>query len=142
MMYVETMRGGDESTLRLETGSYLPIATTAVGRAFLCKLSDGERSFLLDNVRKKFPEDWPKLKKGFEAAQKDFADFGYCLSMGDWQSVFHAIGTAARDNISGDVAAYNCGGSAYLVTETALREDVGPRLVGLARSIEVMCGLD
>ena len=142
MVYVETARGGDESTLRLETGSYLPIATTAVGRAFLCKLAESERALLLDHVRKKHLEDWPEIKKGFESAQKDFADFGYCLSMGEWQSVFHAVGTATRDNSSGDVAAYNCGGSSYLVTEARLREDVGPRLVGLARSIEVICGVD
>ncbi|MCF8467984.1 MAG: IclR family transcriptional regulator [Sneathiella sp.] len=141
MMYVETARGGDESTLRLETGSYLPIATTAVGRAFLCKLPNGERNFLLDHVRRKYPLDWPGVKDGFEAAQRDYEDFGYCLSLGGWESSFHAVGTAARDNSSGDVVAFNCGGSAYLVTETILREEVGPRLVALARSVEVMCGL-
>jgi len=141
MMYVETVRGADESTLRLETGSYLPIATTAVGRAFLCKLPDSERNFLLDHIRNKYIDDWPKLKAGFEGAQKDFSDFGYCLSMGDWQSSFHAVGAAARDNSNGDIVAYNCGGSSYLVREETLREEGGPRLVGLARSIEVMCGL-
>ena len=52
------------------------------------------------------------------------------------------LGVAARDNSGGDVVSYNCGGSAYLVTETVLREEVGPRLVGLARNIEVMCGVD
>ena len=141
MMYVETVRGNDESTLRLETGSYLPIETTAIGRAFLCKLPEGERDFLLDHIRSKNRNDWPEIKKGFEAAQKDFADYGYCLSLGAWQTAFRAVGTAARDNITGDIVAYNCGGSAYLVTEAMLREKVGPPLVGLARSIEVMCGL-
>lgn len=142
MMYVETARGGDESTLRLETGSYLPIATTSIGRAFLCKLPEGERQFLLDHVRRKNPADWPDIKKGFEAAQKDFSEYGYCLSLGEWDSNFCAVGTAARDNSSGDVVAFNCGGSSYLVTEATLRENVGPRLVGLARNIEVMCGLN
>ncbi|MZR31415.1 IclR family transcriptional regulator [Sneathiella litorea] len=142
MMYVETARGADESTLRLEVGSFLPIAKTAIGRAFLCKLPEGERDFLLDHVRRKFADEWPTIKKEFEAALKDYADFGYCLSIGDWQSSFHAVGVAARDNSTGDVVAFNCGGSAYLVTEATLREEVGPRLVGLARSIEVMCGID
>ncbi|PHQ67727.1 MAG: IclR family transcriptional regulator [Sneathiella sp.] len=141
MLYIETVRGADESTLRLETGSYLPIATSAIGRAFLCKLSDSERDFLLDHVRKRFAHDWPELKKGIERAQKDFADYGYCLSMGEWQSSFHAVGTAARDNSTGDIAAYNCGGSSYSVTEEKLRTEAGPLLVGLARSVEVMCGL-
>jgi len=141
MLYIETVRGADESTLRLETGSYLPIAKTAIGRAFLCKLPDGERDFLLDHVRKRFEHEWDDLKKGVEQAQKDFADHGYCLSVGDWQSNFHAVGTAARDNSTGDIVAYNCGGSSYLVTEEKLREEAGPRLVGLARSVEVMCGL-
>lgn len=141
MLYVETVRGADESTLRLETGSFLPIATTAIGRAFLCKLPEGDRDFLLDHIRKRFEPDWPEIKKGFEDAQRDFEQYGYCLSMGAWQSTFHAIGTAARDNSSGDIAAYNCGGSSYSVTEEKLREEAGPRLVGLARSVEVMCGI-
>ncbi|MCC3304384.1 IclR family transcriptional regulator [Sneathiella sp. HT1-7] len=142
MMYVETVRGGDESTLRLEVGSFLPIATTSVGRAFLCKLPEGEKNFLLDHVRRKFAEEWPKVKKGFEQAEKDFADFGYCLSIGDWRASFNAVGAAALDNSTGDIVAFNCGGSAYLVTEAALREDVGPRLVGLSRSVEAMCGMN
>ncbi|TNE37913.1 MAG: IclR family transcriptional regulator, partial [Alphaproteobacteria bacterium] len=141
MMYVETVRGADESTLRLETGSYLPIAATSVGRAFLCKLPEGERDFLLDHIRRKFENDWPRLKKGIEQAQQDFEAYGFCLSVGEWEPTFYAAGTAVRDNTTGDIAAYNCGGSAYLVTEEKLREEVGPRLVGLARSIEVMCGV-
>ncbi|MBO0334066.1 IclR family transcriptional regulator [Sneathiella sp. CAU 1612] len=142
MMYVETARGSDQSTLRLEVGSFLPIASTAVGRAFLCKLPEGERNFLLDHIRRKFSDEWPKIKKEFEAAERDYADFGYCLSIGGWEPSFHAVGAAARDNSTGDIVAFNCGGSAYLVTEATLREEVGPRLVSLARSVEVMCGLD
>ena len=142
MMYVETVRGKDESTLRLEVGSFLPIIKTAIGRAFLCKLPDGERNFLLDNIKRKSADEWPRLKKEFEASMKDFADFGFCLSIGDWQPSFYAVGAAARDNSTGDIVAFNCGGSAYLVTENTLREEVGPRLVGMARSVEAMCGLD
>jgi DNA-binding IclR family transcriptional regulator len=142
MMYVETARGGDESTIRLEVGSFLPIATTAIGRAFLCKLPDGERNFLLDNIKRKSADDWPKIKEQFELAQRDYADHGFCLSVGGWQPVFNAVGVATLDGTTGDVVSFNCGGSTYLVTETALREEVGPRLVAMARSVEVMCGLD
>lgn len=140
MLYVESVRGGEESTLRLETGSYLPMGITAIGRAFLCKLPDGERDFFLDHIKKRFVDDWPLLKKGFEAAQKDYEKFGFCLSLGDWKSNFFAVGAAARDNSTGDIVGYNCGGSSYLVSEELLREQAGPRIVGLARSVEVMCG--
>lgn len=141
ILYIETARGGEESTIRLETGSLLPIATTAIGRAFLCKLPDIEREFLLEHVKIRYELDWPEIKKGVESAQKDYADNGFCLSMGAWQSSFHAIGAAALDSVTGDIASYNCGGFSYSVTEEYLRETVGPRLVGLARSVEVMCGL-
>lgn len=140
MLYVETVRGGDESTLRLETGSYLPMGVTAIGRAFLCKLPDGERDFFLDHIRQRLASEWPQMKKEFEAAQKDFDEFGFCLSLGDWHSNFFAVGAAARDDSTGDIVAYNCGGSSYLLTEELLREQAGPRLVGLTRSVEVMCG--
>ena len=142
MMYVETVRGKDESTLRLEVGSFLPMAKTAIGRAFLCRLPEGEREFLLDHIKRKSAAEWPIIKKEFEAAEKDYSDHGYCLSIGSWHPSFHAVGAAACDRSTGDIVAFNCGGSAYLVTEETLREEVGPRLVGMARSVEAMCGLD
>ncbi|MBL4908170.1 MAG: IclR family transcriptional regulator [Sneathiella sp.] len=140
MLYVEAVRGSVSSTLVLEVGSYIPIATTAMGRAFLCRLPEQERNFLLDNVKRHAGSDWKRIKSGFETAQKDFDDFGYCISAGEWQRATYAVGVPVVDRSNGDMMAFNCGGSAYLVPEEKLREEIGPQLVALARGVEIMCG--
>lgn len=140
MLYVEAVRGTISSTLVLEVGSYIPIATTSMGRAFLCRLSERERNFLLDNVKRHAGADWERIKTGFEKAQKDFEDFGFCISAGEWQRATFAVGVPVVDKSNGDMMAFNCGGSAYLVAEEKLREEIGPQLVALARGVEIMCG--
>jgi len=140
MLYVEAVRGSVSSTLVLEVGSYIPMATTSMGRAFLCGLKEEERNFLLDNVRRHAGSDWDRIKRGFEAAHKDYTDHGFCVSAGEWQRATYAVGVPVKDNNNGDIMSFNCGGSAYLVSEEKLREEIGPQLVALARGVEVMCG--
>ncbi|MEH6402194.1 MAG: IclR family transcriptional regulator [Sneathiella sp.] len=140
MLYVEAVRGAVSSTLVLDVGSYIPMATTSMGRAFLCALKDEERDFLLDNIRRHAGSDWDRIKLGFEVAHKEYTDYGFCVSAGEWQRATYAVGVPIKDNNNGDIMAFNCGGSAYLVSEEKLREEIGPQLVALARGVEVMCG--
>lgn len=140
MLYVEAVRGSISSTLVLDVGSYVPIATTSMGRAFLCRLPEEEREFLLNHVKRASGSDWERIDKGIEQAMRDFQDFGFCISSGDWQRATSAVGVPIWDSSNGDLMSFNCGGSAYLVSEEKLREEIGPQLVALARGVEVMCG--
>jgi DNA-binding IclR family transcriptional regulator len=140
MLYVEAVRGSVSSTLVLEAGSHIPVISTSMGRAYLCRLPEPDLSALLDSIRSRAGKDWDRLIRGFEAARKDYQDFGFCLSAGEWQRATNAVGVPVRDNGNGDLMAFNCGGSAYMVSEEKLREEIGPQLVALARGIEVMCG--
>lgn len=140
MLYVEAVRGSISSTLVLEVGSYIPIATTSMGRAYLAKMPEEERDFLLDHVKRESSGDWDRIKAGVEQALRDYQDFGFCISSGDWQRATSAVGVPVWDSSNGDLMSFNCGGSAYLVSEEKLREEIGPQLVALARGVEVMCG--
>jgi len=140
MLYVEAVRGTLASTLVLDVGSYIPVAKTSMGRAFLCGLDEPERDFLMDNIKRHAEGDWDDIKKGIEQSQKDYMDFGFCISAGEWQRATSAVGVPVWDRAKGDLMAFNCGASAYLVSEDVLREEVGPQLVALARGVEIMCG--
>ncbi|GLQ05601.1 IclR family transcriptional regulator [Sneathiella chinensis] len=140
MLYLEAVRGAKTSTLVLDVGTHIPLATSAMGRAYLCRISDQERDDILDQVRVQAGSDWTRVRKGVEQAQRDYEDFGFCLSLGGWQRATSAVGVPVRDAGNGDVMAFNCGGSSYLLSEEKLREEIGPQLVGLARGVEVMCG--
>ncbi|MBO6827121.1 MAG: IclR family transcriptional regulator [Sneathiella sp.] len=140
MLYVEAARGAKASTLVLEVGSYIPLANTAMGRAFLAGMQETERDFLLDSIKHHSGVEWPILKQGIEQALIDYEERGFCISIGEWQRATHAVGVPIRDRAKGDLMAINCGCSAYLATPEELIEELGPQLVSLARGVEIMCG--
>src|SRR5581483_6138023 len=51
LIYIENCRSQSALTLSLDVGSRIPIATTAMGRAYLAILSEAERAELMDQIR-------------------------------------------------------------------------------------------
>ncbi len=140
MIYVESCRGKGALTIRLSVGSRIPVATTAMGRAFLAATPEAERNPILDEVRKRHPDDWPRIKLGLERAFREYATRGFTMSVGDWQSDVHAVGVALTNPATGTIVALNCGGAAFLLSRERLEGDLGPRLVAVARKIEAALG--
>lgn len=135
MVYVEHCYPSATVTLRLDVGSQIPIATTAMGRALLAALPESERQYLLDHIANRDRERWPRLKPGIEQALKDYRRYGFTLSIGDWQPDVYAVGVPIIPP-DGNILAFNCGGPSFLLDRDKLIRDVGPRLVNLARNVE------
>jgi DNA-binding IclR family transcriptional regulator len=140
MVYIESCRSSANVTLRLDVGSRIPLATTAMGKALLCGLPLSERDYLLDHIRLRDERLWPRIKAGIERGFRDFEKRGFCLSTGEWQKDVHAVGVPLLDVDGQTVLALNCGGPAFLLPRDALENDLGPRLVQLARKIETDLG--
>lgn len=140
MVYIETCRSSANVTLRLDVGSRIPIATTAMGKALLCVLPAAERDFLLDHVRNNDTERWPLIKAGVEQGFKDYQDHGFCISAGEWQSDVYAVGVPMFGADGEQLMAFNCGGPAFLLSRDKLLGDLGPRLVQLVKDIDINLG--
>lgn len=123
-------------SLRREPGTRVPIATTAMGRALLCGLSEHERDKLLDNIHQRDPDLWPKHKAGIEQALRDYQDHGFCLSIGDWRSDVNAVGVPMLPIAGSRLLTFNCAAPAFILRQHMLEDDIGPRLVNLVRTIE------
>lgn len=136
MIYIESCRGQGPVTLRLDVGSRIPIATTAMGRAFIAVMDTVERDALMDQLKPAHGTDWPKVKVGIEQAQKDYHDYGFTMSTGEWQPEIHAVGRAVRLPDTGEVFALNCGGASFLMPVDKLKSEYGPALIQVANSIE------
>lgn len=50
-----------------------------------------ERNFLLDALKQKNPENWPAIKRSLERAFRDYQDYGYCLSLGEWHKEVNSV---------------------------------------------------
>lgn len=140
MVYIEACRSSSAVTLRREVGARIPIATTAMGKALLCGLPQAERDFLMDHIRLRDEEKWPKIKAGIEQGYKDFQDFGFCISVGEWEPNIYAVGVPLIDPVGEKMMSFNCGGPAFLLSHDVLMNDLGPRLVLLVRNVEVNMG--
>ena len=140
MVYVESCRSSANVTLRLDVGSRIPLMTTAMGKALLCILPQGERDYLLDHARTHDAERWPQIRVGVEQALKDYQDRGFCMSAGEWQSDVHAVGVPMLGLDGEQVLAFNCGGPAFLLSRDKLETDLGPRLAALVKNIETNMG--
>ena len=140
LVYIENCRSSATVTLRLDVGSRIPIAGTAMGRALLCGLPQIERDYLLDLSRQKYPADWQKIRASVESALKEYADRGFCSSVGEWQKDVNAVGVPVTIGNGAGLLAFNCGGPAFQLRRPMLEDDLGPRLVQLVKNVEVALG--
>jgi DNA-binding IclR family transcriptional regulator len=140
MIYFGQSRGGSTLGVQLDVGSRVPIATTAMGRAYIWALPDDERASLLRELREHYGNRWPRMRDGIERAGEDVARHGFAISAGDWHDDIAAVGVALKLNDGTGPYAFNCGAPAFRFTEERLRRDIGPRLVSMVRQIEAALG--
>jgi DNA-binding IclR family transcriptional regulator len=136
MIYVENCRSPAALTLSLDVGSRIPLATTAMGRAYLAMCPDGERHDLMDRIRELDEVAWPRIRQGIEQAVQQYREFGVCASFGDWQKDVNAIAIAFRPAGSRSLMAINCGGPAFALSPEFLMNEVRPRLMALGARLE------
>jgi DNA-binding IclR family transcriptional regulator len=126
--------------VQLDVGSRIPIATTAMGRAYLWALGEEERNMLLRDLREHYGPRWAKMRDGVEQAGETMAKYGFVISAGEWHDDIAAVGVALKLNDGTGPYAFNCGAPAYRFTEDRLRNDIGPRLLTMVRNIEAALG--
>ena len=126
--------------VQLDVGSRVPIATTAMGRAYLWALTEEERSELLQELKEHYGPRWARMRDGIERAGETVAKHGFVISAGEWHDDIAAAGVALKLNDGTGPYAFNCGAPAFRFTEERLRTDIGPRLVTMVRNIEAALG--
>ncbi|HEX2553820.1 MAG TPA: IclR family transcriptional regulator [Microvirga sp.] len=138
MIYLAQCRASTAFTVRLEVGSRIPMATTAMGRAYLAAIPGDERAEIMDAIQGRFGTRWPEVRAGIERAVDEVARHGFTISAGDWQPDVYAVGAPLAAADGSGIFAFNCGAPAYGLTRDRLQKDLGPRLVALVRTTEAV----
>ena len=140
MIYFGQSRNGLTLGVQLDVGSRIPIATTAMGRAYIWALGAEERAALLRELREHYGSRWAKMRDGIERSGETVAKYGFAISAGEWHDDIAAAGVALKLNDGTGPYAFNCGAPSFRFTEDRLVNDIGPRLVAMVRNIEAALG--
>jgi DNA-binding IclR family transcriptional regulator len=136
VIYVEHARSPTSVLLRLDLGSRVPLATTAIGRALLAALPEHEREWLMQHIARRAGDGWPKIRASIEQAVRDLQGRGFTISIGEWHQDVTGVGVPVIPADRSGVFAFNCGAPAFQITRERLENDIGPRLVNMARTVE------
>jgi DNA-binding IclR family transcriptional regulator len=135
MVYIDTYRNAASYNVQLDVGWRIPIATTSMGRAYLCALEGDARSELLDGLGAAHRAEWPRLRKKIENGFREYAEHGWCTGLGDWRREVHAIAVPLVPPDGADPMVFSCSGTAFHLTEEKLVREVGPRLLTLVGNV-------
>ncbi len=136
IIYIEVCRNKAALTLSLDVGSRLPLATTAIGRAYLAIAPDDERDDILRQLRAEDEVAWPRHRRAIEAALEQQRKTGCCSSFGEWQPDINGIAIGFHPGGGLPAMALNCGGPSFNLPRAFLLGEVRPRLASVVRRLE------
>ena len=132
MIFLEICQGSQMFRMHMAVGQRVPHGTTAMGRAYLAALPDPARAEIIEQYRELTPKkEWPAVRAGIEQAAADYAQYGFCFSLGEWNKEVWAVGTPMVSNDGAHVLAFNVSGPVFAMDRQRLITDIGPRLMTL-----------
>lgn len=141
MIYVETARSSESLLMAPDIGAALPMLTTAIGNAWLCKATAADRNSVLNQLRVKDPEQFKRHYAAFQAAQKAYAIDGYCANRGEWHKGIHGVAAPLCKPVASNLFVFNCSILAGQGSFAERERDLAMQLMSLVRSIESLLGL-
>ena len=135
MVFVQRIRSDSPVVLHQDIGTRVPIARTALGRAYLAGLPTHERATLIEELHRASPAgDWKPLREKIELEFNRYREHGYCLG-GDWDASLN--GAAAPLVLPGrSVLALGCGGASAGFSDSKLQK-LGLSIKDIVRRIEL-----
>ena len=136
MIYVEVCRSSAALALALQVGSRMPLATSAIGRAYLAKASEQERKDILSRSLELDETAFEAMRTGVDKGLRDYAQYGCTTSFGDWQKDVNGIAVGFMPIGGSQLMSINCGGPSSSVSKEFLLDEVRPRLIEIAGRLE------
>lgn len=142
LVFIELAQSKDCVTVRPSMGSRISLARTATGRAYLSALPADKQQEYLSRLSQSNPAMAEMLQSRLEQAQKDLIQRGFTVNQGDLNRQVHAVAVPLRAPPGSDeMFVFGCAVPSFELQPGQLLDDVGPRLVTLASSIEAAMGL-
>jgi DNA-binding IclR family transcriptional regulator len=132
MIYIDVCHSSAMVALTMQVGSRMPLASSAMGRAFLATASEQERNDILSRWQELDDAARTSLRQGVEKGIEDYRKFGCATSIGEWQKDVNGIAVGVHAGAGTPAMAINCGGPSASLSKEFLLREVKPRLLALA----------
>jgi len=131
-----------KAVTRPDIGAVRGMGDTAIGMAYLAARTGPEQTAMLADLLALLPKTPATVRQRHKAAIQTemarHASHGYCLSRNEPGGTL-AVGVPMR--LQGDTTlSMNCVVAAHSTAEKRMTQDIGPRLVRLARDLELLMG--
>lgn len=141
MLYLECCRSTSIVTLSLDVGSRLPLATSAIGRAYLAGLPAAERADLLERLGELDDAKVPEMRRAIEHAVEELETTGCVSSMGDWVKSVHGLAVPFNPGRGLPMMAISAAGAAQLFPKQMMLGEIRPQLIQTVADIERSMGI-
>lgn len=137
MALLEVVRPPADNRLvtNTDTGSILPLVTTAIGLAYIVAAPVAERTQILDGLRERHPDEWTQLRERIEGAHAQFEQNGFVITQGSWGRDVTGVAVPLALRERHTLYAFHCAGPSSRMPWPYLEKQLGPRLVGMVADI-------
>ncbi|OWT60181.1 IclR family transcriptional regulator [Candidimonas nitroreducens] len=140
MVYVETSRANELLETHPDIGAWMPMLSTAAGKAWLCHAPSGQRESVLNQLRVRDPAYYEACIQQFPAAQVEYQQTRCCSNQGQWRKDSYGFATVLERQIDSMTFIFNCGVPSSDGVFEDRRQEVVPQLLALVQSLDGYLG--
>ncbi|MGT2509469.1 IclR family transcriptional regulator [Cupriavidus basilensis] len=136
LFVLEACRGrGFDMAIDFRAGERFPFSSSVSGWAMLGALPELERFYLLENIQRKHPREWARLRRRMGESIAQIADNGFCSAPCEWEPELHIV--AAPVLLEGSAPlALACISRARRISKVRIDREIGPRIVSIAMHLQ------
>jgi DNA-binding IclR family transcriptional regulator len=128
MIYLEYCVSPRAVTFLLRLGSAIPVATTAMGRAWLWALASRQRAAMMKRIRREGGTGGVALVADIQQSFRELDRDGFCSTFPSSRDDICGVGVPLVLNDGDTVLAVNCGSARPGLDERRFRSECGPAL--------------
>jgi DNA-binding IclR family transcriptional regulator len=139
IVFLEVLRPQAQTRLvvNFDSGSLLPLPFTSIGLATIVAAAIKERALILEDLHKRYENDWPKIRTLVENAHVEYARLGYVSARRTWVRDVSGVGVPMQLAEGNQLFAFHCAGPSARMPLTYIQRELGPRLVQMVADIRL-----
>lgn len=141
IIYLDSVRKIDSNTPSVDIGSSLPLVASAAGRAWLCSVSEAQRTAALNQIRLQTPAVFEANQKEIEKTKSQMQRHGFSINRGAHDARRVAVAVPMCKLLHGELIVFNCSLLADESLRLAKAREAGYALRDMVRHIEVAIGM-